>query len=518
MVKPEFYKGMMLTLSGCVFRMLSSGMMLTLPDCVFRMLSSGMMLTLSGCVFRILLLLHTADCVTHKVITPVHHITAVAGESLVLPCYVDPSISAEGWTVEWLKLSADRYQRNVHLYKEGRDDNENQNPSFRTRTALFKEELKTGNTSLKLLWVRGTDEGTYKCFVGSPTLEWYDDSNIEVHVKAVGSQPVVSIEGHRGAGMVLVCETQGWYPEPEMVWWDSKGVPLSADPPETTRDSEGLYALRLRVTVQKTHRNLFNCRVKQKYMKREETARIHVPGELFYQDHSWIWSLAGVLAVVFGVSVVGLAVAICVLVKRHRDKGKRFKAQEGDLKKDNGRLIKDACKLTLDPNTAHRELSLSEENRKVMKREKQPYPDHPERFDYRPQVLCREGLSGRCYWEAEWSRGKVSIAVTYKGISRRGEGHDCKLGYNNKSWSLYCDDDSYSARHNKKSTDIPAPPSSSHRVGVYLDWPAGTLSFYTVSSDTLTHLHTFHSTFTEPLYPGFWVYDFDSSVSLCQIE
>ena len=81
--------------------------------------------------------------------------------------------------------------------------------------------------------------------------------------------------------MVLVCETQGWYPEPEMVWRDSEGVSLSADPPETTTDSEGLYTLRLRVTVQKTHRNLFNCRVKQKYMERDETARIHVPGELF---------------------------------------------------------------------------------------------------------------------------------------------------------------------------------------------------------------------------------------------
>ncbi|XP_062313808.1 stonustoxin subunit beta-like [Osmerus eperlanus] len=177
-----------------------------------------------------------------------------------------------------------------------------------------------------------------------------------------------------------------------------------------------------------------------------------------------------------------------------------------------------ACELTLDPNTAHRELSLSEENRKVTRRrEEQPYPDHPERFEGWPQVLCREGLSGRCYWEAEWSRGKVSIAVTYKGISRRGWGADCKLGYNNKSWSLYCHDNSYSAWHNDKRTDIPAPSSSSHRVGVYLDCPAGTLSFYTVSSDTLTHLHTFHSTFTEPLYPGFRVYP-DSSVSLCQVE
>ncbi|XP_046881687.1 NACHT, LRR and PYD domains-containing protein 12-like isoform X4 [Hypomesus transpacificus] len=177
-----------------------------------------------------------------------------------------------------------------------------------------------------------------------------------------------------------------------------------------------------------------------------------------------------------------------------------------------------ACELTLDPNTAYRDLSLSEENRKVTRRrEEQPYPDHPERFEFYPQVLCREGLSGRCYWEAEWSGREVSIAVTYKGISRRGRGADCVLGANNKSWSLDCGNNRYSARHNNKITAIPAPPSSSLRVGVYLDWPAGTLSFYRVSSDTLTHLHTFHSTFTEPLYPGFRV-DPDSSVSLCQVE
>ncbi|XP_062319082.1 NACHT, LRR and PYD domains-containing protein 12-like isoform X5 [Osmerus eperlanus] len=181
-------------------------------------------------------------------------------------------------------------------------------------------------------------------------------------------------------------------------------------------------------------------------------------------------------------------------------------------------LRKYACELTLDPNTAYRVLSLSEENRKVTwRREEQPYPDHPERFEDWEQVLCREGLSGRCYWEAERSGRWVSIAVTYKGISRRGQVDDCVLGYNNKSWSLECDGNSYSARHNNKSTAIPAPPSSSHRVGVYLDWPAGTLSFYTVSSDTLTHLHTFHSTFTEPLYPGFYVHP-DSPVSLCQVE
>ncbi|XP_036376479.1 stonustoxin subunit beta-like, partial [Megalops cyprinoides] len=179
--------------------------------------------------------------------------------------------------------------------------------------------------------------------------------------------------------------------------------------------------------------------------------------------------------------------------------------------------------LTLDPNTAHRELSLSEGDRKVTHTHReleQPYPDHPERFDSWLQVLCREGLSGtRCYWEAECS-GVADIAVAYKGISRKGGGvSDSVFGCNDQSWSLWCSRVGFFAQHNNNSTSIPAPSSrspSSRRVGVYLDWPAGTLSFYSVSSDTLTHLHTFHTTFTQPLYPGFGV-GWSASVSLCML-
>ncbi|XP_041720262.2 NLR family CARD domain-containing protein 3 [Coregonus clupeaformis] len=176
-----------------------------------------------------------------------------------------------------------------------------------------------------------------------------------------------------------------------------------------------------------------------------------------------------------------------------------------------------ACDLTMDPNTVNRYLSLSEENRKVTcRREKQPYPDHTERFEDCKQVLCREGLTGRCYWEVEWSGIGAYIGVTYTGISRRGRSNDFVIGYNDKSWTLDCSDNSYMVWHNGNPTPIDVSSSSSHRVGVYLDWPAGTLSFYRVSSDTLTHLYTFHTTFTEPLYPGFRLW-FDSSVSLCQV-
>ncbi|XP_058872228.1 tripartite motif-containing protein 16-like [Acipenser ruthenus] len=181
-------------------------------------------------------------------------------------------------------------------------------------------------------------------------------------------------------------------------------------------------------------------------------------------------------------------------------------------------FLKYSCQLTLDPNTAYRQLCLSEGNRKVTRRrETQRYPHHPERFDIWPQVLCREGLSGtRWYWEIEWSGREASIGVTYKGISRKGMDHSCGLGFNDKSWSLRCSDSSYTARHNNNETAIPAPRSP--RIGVYLDFNAGTLSFYGVS-DTMTLLHRFQTTFTEPLYPGFRLDWFPgSSVTICQLN
>ncbi|XP_048051531.1 NACHT, LRR and PYD domains-containing protein 1 homolog, partial [Megalobrama amblycephala] len=181
-------------------------------------------------------------------------------------------------------------------------------------------------------------------------------------------------------------------------------------------------------------------------------------------------------------------------------------------------LHKYACDLTLDPNTANSYLILSDGNRKITcVEDHQPYPDHPERFDDVIQVLCGESLTGRCYWEVEWS-GYIYISVTYKGISRKGCSKDCVFGYNDKSWSLDCTDERFSVCHNKNNIDIPGIRSSSKRVGVYVDVLAGTLSFYSVSdTHTLTHLHTFNTTFTEPLYAGFTVYH-NSSVSLCDIK
>uniref|UniRef100_A0AAZ1Y3L5 B30.2/SPRY domain-containing protein n=1 Tax=Oreochromis aureus TaxID=47969 RepID=A0AAZ1Y3L5_OREAU len=186
-------------------------------------------------------------------------------------------------------------------------------------------------------------------------------------------------------------------------------------------------------------------------------------------------------------------------------------------------LRKYSCQLTIDTNTVNTELQLSDNNRKVTRVEEvQSYPDHPDRF-FCHQLLCRNGLTGRCYWEVEW-RGEVHISVSYREIRRNGNAKDCVFGYNDQSWSLHCcyDDGPVCVMHNNRETYIFSSSSSSsssssvcNGVAVYVDCPAGTLSFYRVSSDTLIHLHTFNTTFTQTLYPGFGFYSSGSSVSLC---
>uniref|UniRef100_A0A8C1M9X9 Uncharacterized protein n=1 Tax=Cyprinus carpio TaxID=7962 RepID=A0A8C1M9X9_CYPCA len=170
--------------------------------------------------------------------------------------------------------------------------------------------------------------------------------------------------------------------------------------------------------------------------------------------------------------------------------------------------------LTLDLNTVNKHLRLSESNRVITGTlTEQLHPDHPDRFDHWWQVLCRESVCGRCYWELEWSGSVcgVSISVSYKSISRKGRGKECWFGRNDQSWSLFCTPSSYSFIHNNIQTVLPVKSISS-RIGVFVDHSAGILSFYSVS-DTMSLIHTVQTTFTQPLYPGFFVSN-GSSVKL----
>ncbi|KAA0718662.1 E3 ubiquitin/ISG15 ligase TRIM25 [Triplophysa tibetana] len=177
--------------------------------------------------------------------------------------------------------------------------------------------------------------------------------------------------------------------------------------------------------------------------------------------------------------------------------------------KTRSELLQYFHRFSLDPNTVHEKICLSaEDSVATCIRTVQQYPDHPDRFNHIEQVLCRESVCGRCYWEIEWSGDSVDIAVSYKSIRRKGdedegdgEEDESAFGGNDQSWSLECSPSECSFWHNNMETKLPAV-SRSCRIGVYVDHSAGILSFYSIS-DTMTLIHRVHTTFTQPLYPGF---------------
>ncbi len=172
----------------------------------------------------------------------------------------------------------------------------------------------------------------------------------------------------------------------------------------------------------------------------------------------------------------------------------------------------DSHQLSLDLNTVNKLLLLSERNRVITyTKTDQSYPDHPDRFDEWWQVLCRERMCGPCYWEIEWSGFSVDISVSYKSISRKG-GVECVFGSNDQSWSLIGSPSRYSFTHNNIETDLSVKPII-RRIGVFVDHRAGTLSFFSIS-DTMNLIHTVQTTFTQTLYPGFFIGS-GSSVKLC---
>ncbi|KAG7477442.1 hypothetical protein MATL_G00069660, partial [Megalops atlanticus] len=230
-------------------------------------------------------------------------VVAEVGEDVVLPCYLKSNISLEDMRVEWFRIDS---SNSVHLYQEREIRNENQISSYRRRTALFPEELKKGNASLRLTRVQASDEGQYKCFIHF-TQSQYDDALVEVEIR--GTEPVISMEGHREWGIGLLCEAKGWDLQPELIWLDSEGHSLPAGPTETHRDSMDSLIVRKRITIQDRHTKRVTCRVQLQQRSLEKDTEFHLTAEMFPLA-PWMVTLA-VLFPLAALAVIGSVSYYC---------------------------------------------------------------------------------------------------------------------------------------------------------------------------------------------------------------
>uniref|UniRef100_A0A8C4DQP9 Ig-like domain-containing protein n=1 Tax=Dicentrarchus labrax TaxID=13489 RepID=A0A8C4DQP9_DICLA len=255
--------------------------------------------SLMTCIITILLfLVCSLVCVAEQseLICSHQPIVALAGDDVILPCYLDPPISASFETVEWTRPGLD--PKYIHVHQDGRLMFDYQNPSYFYRTRLFVDELQNGNVSMKIFRVKISDAGKYFCFLEpihkeNSAVSYLLDLNPLFEIpplfsSGVVSTPIIEIVSNNSGRVVLQCESKGWYPEPEVVWLDGEGNLLSAGPTETVRGPDDLYTVSSRVTVEKRHSNNFTCRVQQKDINQTRETHIYVPG---YKDSIIIFVL-----------------------------------------------------------------------------------------------------------------------------------------------------------------------------------------------------------------------------------
>ncbi|XP_026066066.1 butyrophilin subfamily 2 member A1-like [Carassius auratus] len=473
----------------------------------------------------------------YEVVGSADPVFAVAGEDVILPCSVKPSISVVDMRVEWFRSDLKDSQL-VHLYDNYEDRNRNQIQSYRERTKLNHQELQRGDASLKLSSVRVSDEGLYKCFIESKS--WSDDTTVEVRVEVVvGRPPVITVDGfdHSG-GLHLQCESEGWYPEPDLEWLDSEGVSLSSETTETHRNTDR-FSVKHTTTVH--HSDKIHCRVKLRHHMLETL--IISSSNMFI---SWRTSVIMIsVAVVLGV-IAGILIAVFARKNRDHDRlqneKNRLQNEKSTLQHDHDRLQNEKNRLQdeknrlqneksrlqherdqllqllktiipkalthlrthkvnviLDADTAHPRLTVSDDGKQVKcgKRRTERVDGDKDRFDEYLGVLGKDGFSSGCFYFEVQVKGQTrwDLGVTRESVNRKGS---LRPSPENGYWTVGRFGGKYWAY--ESSTVSLSLSVNPQRIGVFVDYEKGLVSFCDVES--LSHIYSFtKQSFNEKLYP-----------------
>ncbi|XP_067400666.1 butyrophilin subfamily 1 member A1-like [Emydura macquarii macquarii] len=415
---------------------------------------------------------------------PDRPITASVGGEAVLPCHLSPRMSAEKMELRWFRS---RFSAVVHLYRDGEDQYGDQMPEFRGRTELLKDDIINGSVSLRIHDIRPSDEGQYKCFFQSSVS--FEEALLELKVAGLGSAPAISVEGQQDGGIRVVCRSSGWYPEPEVLWRDLQGQLLPSASENISQEANGLFQTEASIVMTEESNQKVFCGVRNPRLNQERESEISIAELFFPRLNPWMVALSVILALL----AVLIPLASYCFWKQHRAKEKL----QAELRWRIVQLY--AVDVTLDPDTAHPKLVLSEDRKRVRDGDTlQDLPNNPERFDTSSCVLGTEGFpGGRRYWEVEvgdkthWALGVCRESVSRKGMVRLTPGN----GY----WAVWLRDGEYEAL-TYSPTILPVSIRSS-RVGIFLDYEVGEVSFYNVTDRS--QLCTVTGTFSGTLRPYF---------------
>ncbi|XP_032630248.1 butyrophilin subfamily 1 member A1-like isoform X3 [Chelonoidis abingdonii] len=462
-------------------------------------------------MFFIILSVHKGDSAQFKVIGPDHPIMATAGEDIVLPCHLSPRVSAENMEVRWYRS---QFYSPVHLYRDGDNQNERQMPDYQGRTEFLRDDIANGSVALRIRHVRPSDEGQYRCFFRSSV--FHEESLLELKVAGLGSAPLISVEGYQDGGIRMVCRSAGWYPEPEVLWRDPSGQPLTSLSETKPRGANGLFETQSSIIMSETSNQSLSCHIRNTLLNQEKESTVYIAGNLhakirkiqaekrkLLENISELQEEIRRLQAEIGKHLDNIS-ELHEEIRAHLENISELNEKISGLQRELEWRKALVCptNVTLDPNTANAQLIISEDRKSVRRGiARQEVPDNPERFHSFCLLGCERFTSGRHYWEVEVGDGGFwAVGVARESMRRKG---GIRFNPEQGIWAVERCGDQYRAL---TSPETPMPLSERpKKIGVYLDYEAELVAFYDTGNETL--IFTFMSaSFTgETILPFFWV-------------
>uniref|UniRef100_A0A8C0RPJ5 Butyrophilin subfamily 1 member A1 n=1 Tax=Canis lupus familiaris TaxID=9615 RepID=A0A8C0RPJ5_CANLF len=447
-------------------------------------------------LFLTLFQLSKPDSARFDVIGPAEPVVAAVGADVELPCHLSPNVSAERMELRWFRGQA---AAAVLVRRDGREQEAEQGAQYRGRASLVDADIAAGRVAVRLHRVRASDDGEYRCSFRQDAS--YEEASVHLQVAALGSDPYIRMEVQESGEVRLECTSVGWYPEPQIQWRTSEGEKFSSTSESRNPDEEGLFSVAASVVIRDPSMKNVTCYIQNLLLGQQKEVDILIPAPFFPRLTPWMVAVA-VILMVLGLLTIGSIVCTWRLYKeRSRHRKDEFSSKEKlleELKWKKATLHR--VDVTLDPDTAHPHLSLSEDSKSVrLEDSRQELPEKPERFDSWPCVLgCETFTSGRHFWEVEvGDRADWAVGVCRENVVKKGfdpmtpeNGFWAVELYGNGYWAL-----------TPRRTPLPlvGPP---RRVGIFLDYESGDISFYNMTDGSPIYAFS-NASFSGPLQPFF---------------